>query len=272
MDNKMPDEVIDQGPEVVEPEATVAPQETSYADTFLKDIPDNDRPIVEKYVKDWDAGVTKRFQEVHSEYADYKPFKEQGYTQEDLGGALALAQALEENPQGTLQLIAEHYGITLGEAAQAVADATNEQGQQQPVGAPPSTGNDAFFNDPRFQQVQQIAETAAQILLSQKEQEEQAATDAKLDQTIKELHDKHGDFDEKWVLPMAYQMGDFEAAVTAYKEMVNNILTQNNRPAPVVLGSGGGLPATGIDPTKLDSKGTKELVAGILEKANAERG
>lgn len=250
----------------VEQQSTVEP---SYADTFLKDVPEVERPIVEKYVKQWDAGVTKRFQDVHSEYADWKPFKEAGISPDELNSAWAVANALDNNPQETLQLIAQHYGI---EVAQAVADQQQaaEQGGLQDPQTP--TGNDAFFSDPRFAQVQELAQTAAQILLQEQEQKQQAQEDAALEQELKNLHEKHGDFDENWVLPRAMQIGDLNKAVEEYNNLVNSILTNNNRPsAPVVLGSGGGLPATGIDPTKLNDKETKNLVTQILNDAAKER-
>ena len=33
----------------------------SISSDFLKNVPDSDRAVVSRYIKDWDAGVTKRF-------------------------------------------------------------------------------------------------------------------------------------------------------------------------------------------------------------------
>lgn len=253
--------VVDQG---LEDQDTVA--DTTYADTFLKDVPETERPIVEKYVKQWDAGVTKRFQDVHSEYADYKPFKEAGIDADYLSQSLALAQALEADPAGTVKAVAEAYGISFGEAAAAL-----EQGVTQPPATQQPAATPDFYQDPRFTQLEQLATTAANILVQQQESQEAANADRELEQTLVSLKEKYGDYDERYVVALAMQNGSLEDSVKEYKAWEQQVLTAQNRPAPTVLGSGGGLPATDIDPSKLNSKDTRALVTQLLTKAQQER-
>src|SRR5436190_20090017 len=42
------------------------------ASPFLKNVNPSDRPVLERYLKDWDANVTRRFMSIHDQYRPYK--------------------------------------------------------------------------------------------------------------------------------------------------------------------------------------------------------
>lgn len=270
-------------PQVTEPELSDAAQ------GFLKDIPEAERPIVEKYVKQWDAGVTQRFQSVHSEYEGWKPLKDAGYDPEEVSQAVALVEALNQDPQGTVKAVAEAYGITLQQAAQAVQEAIAPVTPQQgaPVGTTPQLSpqqaaqaqgiTDQQFAQlpPEVQQRLQMVDVMAQLFIQQQQAQEQATADKQLEDTLTALRDKHGDFNDQWVLSLAYQTGDIEGAVQQYKQLEAQLGGKQGtptpgQPTPTVLGSGGGLPTGSVDVTKLDNKATKDLVKQMLDQANQQ--
>jgi hypothetical protein len=112
---------------------------------------------------------------------------------------------------------------------------------------------------------------------SQQQQENQRI----LDQTLADLHTKHGDFDDTYVLSqMAFRNLAPDKAVEEFK---NNVLAKYGQPqqtqqpqqtAPQILPPGGGLPANPVNIADLanDDKATQALVAQILNASNNQQG
>src|SRR5213078_3895076 len=67
----------------------------SLANGFLERVSPEHRAIVEPYVRQWDAGVTRRFQELHSQMA---PYQELGAEPEQMQQALEIMEILNTNP------------------------------------------------------------------------------------------------------------------------------------------------------------------------------
>jgi hypothetical protein len=91
-----------------------------------------------------------------------------------------------------------------------------------------------------------------------------------LDEELAQLKDKHGEFDESYVLGLIIsnpQMST-EDAVTAWQ---NSIRTYSEKlgytPKPFFVGGGGNVPGQNVDVKKLDDRGTKDLVVKMLEQA-----
>lgn len=263
-----------------EPQVTES-QLSENAQGILSSIPEAERPIVEKYIKQWDADVTRRFQSVHSEYDGWKPLKDAGYDPEEVSQAVALVEALNQDPQGTVKAVAEAYGITLQQAAvavqEAIAPVTPQQGApaltpQQAAQAQGITEQQFQQLPPEVQQRLQMVDVMAQLFIQQQQAQEQQAADQQLEKTLTDLKTKHGDFNDQWVLSLAYQTGDIEGAVQQYKQLEAQLKGpgQATTPAPTVLGSGGGLPESNVDVTKLNSKDTKALVTQMLDQAKQQ--
>src|SRR6516164_6951134 len=98
------------------------PSEYSLAEGFLGRVPQEHRSIIEPYVKQWDAGVTRRFAELHSQL---QPYTELGDL-ETLQAAAGLAQMLEENPYQVYGIL--HQALMNGE----MIDPQSGQPFQQP--------------------------------------------------------------------------------------------------------------------------------------------
>lgn len=235
----------------------------SLANPFLNNIPELDRQVVAKYIKDWDAGVTRKFQEIHSQY---EPYKQLGASPEDLQAAFNIYQQLNQDPKAFYQALAD-----------ALGDELEEQGQQE---TPPQQVNPAFQGLPpefqaEYQQTRKAVEALAQYILDQQDSQKQQAEDAELDNYIKTLRDKHGDFDEEYVLTKMYTAGmDGEQAIAAWKQSVQDYINKaggvQNSGQPVFkpLHGGGSVPNEESKKiTDLSRNETKNLVAELMRQS-----
>jgi hypothetical protein len=97
----------------------------------------------------------------------------------------------------------------------------------------------------------------------------QAEADQQLDNDLKSLREKFGEFDDRYVLGLAMAGVSLEEAVQEYQKKFGG-----SRPAdpntPNVLTPGGGLPTDRVDPKKLDGPGTRSLVEQML-RASAQK-
>lgn len=270
-----PQQPVEQQPPVT---TTVPESQAPYAN-YLAELPETVRSLVEPTFKKWDGDVTRRFQELHSEYDPWKPVLELG--DPDLVQAqLQIAQVLEEDPQRFLKAFADAYPElvqeALGQQQTPTQQVTPGQNSEQGLG-------DLDPNDPLVQRLNQLEQTLSQVAggfsnftEGQQQQEHQRI----LDQTLADLHTKHGDFDDTYVLSqMAFRNLTPEKAVEEFK---NNILARYGQPqqqpqppqqvAPQVLPPGGGLPANPVNIADLanDDKATKALVESILNAANQQ--
>lgn len=225
----------------------------SLANPFLAKIPEGDREVVAKYIKDWDSGVTKRFQQIHQEYA---PYKNLGADPEALQSAWALKQLIDDDPARVYELLGQ------------VLQGGEQQQVQQMQGLedlPP-----AFVE--KFTRMEQILESLAGQFMQSREQQQASQEDQQLDEYLQGLQSQFGDFDEQWVLSRMAAGVDGEQAVQEYnawlQEQINSRLSPK-RPVPV-LGGGGAVPTNGVDPRKLSRQQTQDLVAKMLEDAAAQ--
>ena len=220
-------------------------------------------PFLQQRDKSYQDGINK----VHSQYEPFKPYLENNIPQDRINYALQVAQAIEERPEEMIKALQEFTGMSKKDATAVVNEANSEPGQVE------SDVPEELLNHPKFQEMEKQLQTVAQYLVSQKQQEEQAAQDAQLETELAGLRDKHGDFDEEYVLTWAINHPDksLDDAVGAYKSKVNEILEQNRRaPAPKVLPGGGSNVSSEITREELkDPKSRKSVVQQMLEAAKS---
>jgi hypothetical protein len=245
----------------------------SLASPFLNNIPLEDREIVGKYVKDWDAGVTKKFQEIHGQYT---PYKELG-DPETLASAMQIQDLLNNQPEYLLNEIAKVLGYEVNQPGQQQQlPGQQVPGQQQP-GIPNPAQQQQGNVSPEFQQFQaqiaqqqQALEQMAQILIAKNEQEQQQQQDQALDALMSDLRTKHGDFDEQFVLMQLAQGKSADDAIKAFAETVGkyggHFGGAKLPPGPPAL-SGGIVPSGAKGVAEMDSKETQNLVASIMKAA-----
>jgi hypothetical protein len=228
-------------------------------------IPEDKRAELAPRLKERVSGYESKVKE----FEPWADFQKSGITPDFADSAVRLWAQIENNPRMVYDTLAEHLGITPAEAKKVVEE-TQQTG---------SAGTKPEFdieNNPKFKTMQDQFNTMAQVMLAQRQSSEQeqlvAQQEAALDAEIKGIQAKYGkDIPEDEILMrMLHKNMTAEDAYKEYNERVTNIRAR--RPAPIVMGASGGIPnRQAIDPTKLDSKQTKNLVAQMLEHAKAER-
>lgn len=147
--------------------------------------------------------------------ADYtRKTQELASQREQLGYAQTLQQALEQNPQETIDLLTRHYGVAT--ANQMVADATTGDPQSQVP----------EFDDPLEKR---IWETEQRI-----QQYEQERANQQLQSEISRLQSTYEDFDAQEVVRLALQNGTTDLEGTykqiAFDRLVNQVRAQQEAP------------------------------------------
>lgn len=267
---------------VIPPEGGDSAEVTPVADNpawtdFLSGFPASMHDQIKPHLTKWDEGVSSRINAVHSEWADFKPYKDAGVTPDTLNQAYGIYQAINDNPQEVYRILGETYGLGVAPPEVIPTPVPNGQGQvnpqaqpNQPTGDEYEQGQGGQFN-PEVARLQAITENMANILLAQEQQRQQASEDALLDNELKQAHEKHGKFDEDFVLRYLNSGMNMEQAVGAYNSMLNQARSDANRPgAPTTLSGSGPLPSQQVDPTKLNGSDTRKLVAEMYRAANKQ--
>lgn len=241
--------------------------------------PPGDLPLIEGLGSEWNEFVSAfpedkraelgpRLKErITAQTSQYEPlkqweeFQKSGITPEHASTALNLFSIIENDPKQIYDTLGNYLGLTKAETKEAIKEIKEIQ-EDNP-------------NDPRIATMQQQIDTMTQILLSQRQMTAQeqlvAEQEATLKQEIDGIKQKYGNDvpEEEIVMRMLHKDMSAEDAYQEYSNMVSEI--RKRRPAPMIMGSGGVVPNRTIDPTKLDSKQTKDLVAQMFDHANAER-
>lgn len=237
----------------------------SLAEGFLNEVDPDHRSIVEPYIKKWDAGVTKRFQSIHE---TYQPYKELGADFDDIQAAWQLAQAFNNDPEGTLKRAIEVYrenGIELDMSDFQQYEEPEEE--TQPPGIPQYQGlPEPFLNE--WSQMKQVLGTVAQDIIERREQQQRDVDRQQFDTYISSLHNTHGDFDDHYVATRMANGMTPEDAITDFKKMVANYAnSQINNPAPLIFG-GGNSPGQvqDVDMSKLSPEQRRAYIAARISQ------
>jgi hypothetical protein len=246
-------------------DSTVPSVNPAWSD-LLGVVPEQLHSQVTPHLSKWDQNFQTKINEVHSQYEPWKPIIDQGATPDDVNYALGLLNALSENPQEVIKALSEWAGAE---------SSTEQQGQFNQTQQQQLDPNDPILSHPKFQEMQKSMEAMAQILLSQREQEQQSQADQELEEDLSSLREKfkdRGEFDEEYVLTLAANSDKFdfkalESAVEKYYEKRDGILSTKRQPGPPVLGSGAAIPAQMPDLKKATDAERRQIVASMLSQA-----
>jgi hypothetical protein len=231
--------------------------------------PPGDLPLIEGLDSSWNDIVSAFPEERRAELGPilkdrisafeplkaYEDFHKSGITPDQINTSLNIHSIIEKNPREVYETLGKHLGIT-AEQAQEVVEELDE------------TDSD----DPRIAQLKNQVDTLTQIALAQRQQTtaEQIAAenDARLDSEIAAVKKKYGDDipEDQLLMRMLHKDMTAEQAYQDYSTFVDEV--RKRRPAPMIMGAGGTIPAKAIDPKKLNSVETKNLVSQMLEHAN----
>lgn len=226
----------------------------SLANGFLKDVPEEHRELLEPYVKKWDAGVTRRFTDLHSKYAPYEQLGVEDPTV--LEEALQVYRVLDENPRQVYEALRTQFEEALEEAEDESEDGTFQ-------GLPPEVAK-------QLTEQREVLELLAEFMLGQQQSEKEAQEEKELDDYLDLLKQEYGDFDEDYVLAKMYRGMDGGKAVEAWKAAVQQYGGTPPRPKAKVLSGAGALPVEAQNVAKIPRTDVKNMVAKLLADAASE--
>lgn len=222
-------------------------------------------------LQQWEKNYSQGIQKVHSQYAGYKPFLDQQIDPNALNEAYMIRQALEQDPMKFVQALVEHYNLQL----------PTEQGQPNEQLQDEDNPYDLSQN-PEWQNQQQMVQTMAQALLLQNQQAQEAQEDAELDEQFESAKQRHGEFDEDFVMKHLYFSGAdtvdealMDEAIETWKQHVQSVVQNYRSPsqnAPVIMGGGGGLPSQQTPVGQMNGNQRRALVAQTLANLHAQGG
>lgn len=232
---------------------------------FLGAIPESLHPIAKPFLEKWDTGVQQRFEKVQSEYSPYKRFLDEKIDPAQIDGSLQLWNLMQQDPRKIYDALQQNYGDEWGINGQGQSPSADDDDFEDDETAPPQFN---LEDDPRFKQMQEQQGTIASFLAAQVEKEERAKIDAEIDSQFKAVNTKYGELgkeDVDFIVSVALQQNiDVTAAADKYFARVGAPGAQTKQPLPTVVPTGGGIPQQVVDPTQLDRKGTRDMVAAIL--------
>lgn len=245
--------------EVAPPESTGTPSINPAWEDLLGVVPSQLHSQVTPHLSKWDQNYQKSINEVHSQYEPWKKYQDGGVSPDDVDYALGLVNALSENPQEVIKALQEWVG----------AEYPEQQGQLNQTQQNQNLEDDPILSHPKVQEMQEALNTMAQIILSGREKEQQAAADEELENDLAELTEKYGEFDEDLVLALASQGDEFDfAALEKAVQTVQEKTKVVRQPGPPVLGNGAAPPSE-LPKPQSDAE-RRQLVANMLRQATQQ--
>jgi hypothetical protein len=235
---------------------------------LLDKLPEGFHGMVAPVLRDWDKNFDSKLHEVQSKFEPYQPFVEQGVDPDQLNAALEFYRMAEADPKAIYEQMGTFFGFGAGQG---------QDGQELSDGEEPfSLEEDELSKNPKFQELMQNQQAIAQVLLKQREQEEMALVEQQIETEVNSIKEAHPDLSEQeetmmFQLALSSKITLTQAAeqLFSYKDQITQQFAQGRPTPPSVMSATGTVPGqTPIDPTKLDSKGTKSLVAQIMAAQN----
>lgn len=225
-------------------------------------IPQEKRTEAANVLKEWDSSYNK----LQEEHAPWRDFAKSGISPEYADTAFKFMSVAERDPQMVYQRLGEFLGISTEEVKEMAEES-------KPSDDGTTTPSLDIETHPAYQKLQQTVDTLSKIVVAQHQSEltsaEEKKQEAALEKELSMLKDKHGDFPEREIVMRMLHAGMTpDEAMADYNKLVSEI--RGRSAAPMLLGSGGPIPKPGVDPQKLDSKGTKDLIVQMLNAS--ERG
>ena len=178
-------------------------------------------------LREWDGGVTRKFQEIHKQYEDYKPYEQfvkQGLDPNFVQQSVQLANELQADPRNTVSRINEAWNL-----GYVAPEAVNQlQQQQDPTGTGflDESGTEMdITKHPQFQamlQAVQSLQTNFEQSNQQREEEQLLAEfEAELDEAEAKYSEKNLPFNRDFVTGLVAQgQYDIDSAVTEYHKVL----------------------------------------------------
>lgn len=177
-------------------------------------------------LREWDGGVTRKFQEIHKQYEDYKPYEQfakQGLDPNFVQQAVQLANELQTDPRNTVQRINEAWN--LGYVAPEAVAQLQQQQQPDPTGFLDDGDNNVDITQhPQFkamyETLQQLQQGFEQTQQQREEEQLLEEFEAELDTAEESYKAKNLPFNREFVTALVAQDMSIDDAVTQYHQIL----------------------------------------------------
>lgn len=207
---------------------------------LLSAVPQEFHPHLTKGFETWDKGVQNRFQKVQQQYAPYKELAELKVDPSEINEAMQFRHLLQTQPEEVFKWMQEQYKF----------GAPVSQGQEEEESLELDE-NEAFFKDPRYQEVANKAAFAEQAVRQYNQQAAQNIANQQVETETKQVQDKFPGLDivdvATYAMGIAQQSGKMpnlmEAAERMSKYVPEPPVARVSDGAPPVIGGNKGLPS-----------------------------
>lgn len=230
---------------------------------YLERFPEAFRPVAEPIFKEWDAGVTQRFQTYSQQLQEFQPYKEliDEYEPQALQEALQVALTMQQDPRAFWDMMGAAYGFNT--PGDEIDDGQGDDGQQQQ------------YQDPRVDQMETALNALLEMQTQNQQREQDEEEEAQVIEQLQQLEQQHGKFDWEFVLTQAAAGKPLDQAVQYYHSIVNQAASQQNAAgsgAPAVMGAGGSLPTQQTKPSEWSANERKDFITTLLQQQQAQQG
>jgi len=226
-------------------------QFSEHTNQYLANIPDEHRSIVGKYVGEWDKGVTQKFQDYSGRLKGYEELGDVG----TLASARQIYEALDEDPRGFLTQLQEYLDENMPE--DTVSDDLEFEEEEY----------DPEDWKQRYEELQHQHATLEERFEGFESSQQEAEQMKMLDSVLEDMHNTHGDFNDRWILLEIANGASPEEAIESWNGLQQNIVdSRKSNPPPPLMGGPGGTPLDQVDRSALrDPKTRKEFGAALLK-------
>ena len=222
---------------------------------LLEVLPDDYHVLATPILQSWDKNFQDKVNSLQADlenYSDWDEFVDNDVDPEQAKAALMFAVRLEEDPKGTIEGLAKHFGIDLsgGSAQGTKTSADLSTGDTDLDDLDLDDLPDDLAKHPVIQQLVESQQQLNEQLQSRENESLIAQYEQQLDEYLEELHEDYGDFHEPFVLALfqnGYEMEEaveyFQANFPNWKEPTEDGEQSQQAPAKqggfVPMGNGG---------------------------------
>lgn len=238
-------------------------------DSLLSAVPEEFHNHLKTGFGEWDKGVQNRFQKVQQQYAPLKAYEEfatLGVQPTDINEAMQIRHAMQNDPASLYKWLQDSYN--LGQASQG----------QEEIEEVELSETDAFFNDPRYVELQNKANFAEQAIKQFNQQAVTSKVAEQVDTETKAVQEKFPGLNIADVATYALglskndnSMPNLMQAAERMASFVPNAAPPVERvsdTAPPVISGNRGLPMNKINYGAMSSDDRSKLFAELAKAAN----
>ena len=242
-------------------EANKPPEISDHVRRLLDGVPEEYLSHLAPKVKEWDQGVTQRFEEKNAQLKAYE-----GIDPEKAKEAISLYDQIFQNPDQALALIQQMK---------------NGQPAEEPLSVEPDEDEDIYnLLPPSIKEKLDLVpdlQKAVQLLINEKvavaNAENQTQELSEYNSLLDSLEADHGSFNRDIVTHSIANGIDPVEAVTMFQEAVKTAVAEQlkaHNGAPTILAGKSLIPIEAPNIAQLNSKDTRNLVKRMLDAQNAE--